>query len=108
MSLFRYMEKRKFRRIDTNLTASICCEPYRYETRIINISEQGVCIHTTMCFPCGTECKLFIPGNDGVLEVQVLVKSITKKEGFNDTMGLELLNSSRKYRDFINSLAGGS
>ena len=102
------MEKRKFRRIDTSLYASICCEPYRYEATIINISEKGVCIHTPMCFPCGTECKLFISGKDGVVEVQALVKRIAKNEGFNDTMGLELLNPSQKCREFINALEGAS
>jgi hypothetical protein len=61
-----------------------------------------------MCFPCGTECKLFISGKDEVLGVQAIVKRIAKNEGFNDTMALEFLNPSRQYREFVNTLEGAS
>ena len=98
------MEKRNCRRIDTSLTTSICCEPYHYQTTITNISEKGVCIYTTMCFPIGTECKLFISGKDGMLEVQACVKHLVKKEDFNDAMGFELLNPSMDYIEFVNTL----
>ena len=108
MSLYRHMEKRKYMRIDTAMTASLCCEPYRYQAKVVNVSEKGVCIHTTMCFPTGTECKLFIAAKEGVLEVRAFVIRTTKKEGFNDTMGLELLKTSRKYKDFIKALEGGA
>jgi hypothetical protein len=83
MSLFTYMEKRRHRRIDTSLTATICCEPYQYQTTITNMSEKGVCIHTAMCFPTETKCTLFIPGKEGVLELEARIKHIAKQEGFN-------------------------
>ena len=98
------MNKRAWERIDVNVDAHICCEPYLFQGRIINISEEGVCIHTTMCFPCETKCTLLIPGNDGMLEVQALVTWLSKRDGFNDTMGFELLKPSTNYVEFINSL----
>lgn len=102
------MNERAYKRIDVSVNAHICCEPYRYQSTIINMSEKGVSIYTTMCFPIGTECSLIISGNDGMLEVQALVKHITKTEGFHDSMGLELVNPSRQYREFVNTLEGAS
>jgi hypothetical protein len=102
------MNERGYERIDVSVNAHICCEPYRYQSTITNMSEKGVCIHTAMCFPIETQCKLFISGNDGWLEEQAFVKHITKTDGFHDSMGLELLNPSRQYREFVNTLEGAS
>lgn len=106
ISTFTNMEKRRWTRIDANLTAMISCEPYQYQVMISNMSEGGVCIRTPMCFPVDTKCNLFISGKHGVLKEEALVKRNTKKEGFNDTMGLELVKPSRKYREFVRALSG--
>ena len=106
MVLIAQMEKRKHRRIDVSLTVTVCCEPYQYQATVTNISEKGLCIKTSMCFPVETQCKISILGKEGVFDIQAFVKRSNKKEGFNETMGLELLNPSRQYREFVNTLGG--
>lgn len=98
------MEKRSCKRMNKTLPASISCEPYRYEARIVNISEKGVCIHTAMCFPIGTECRIFILVKDRMLEVNAIVKHISREVGIADAMGFELLNPSADYIAFAKSL----
>lgn len=99
------MNRRSYERVDLNVDANICCEPYFFQGRVVNVSEQGMCIHTAMCYPTGTASKLIITGKFGTLLVlQARVTRLAKKDGFNDTMGFELLNPSSDYLEFVNSL----
>jgi hypothetical protein len=99
------MEKRANKRIEVSFVANICCEPYLFKCTIINLSANGICLHTSMCFPGGTKCKLIIPSKQRDLEIAGQVKRTIKREGFNETMGLELLNPPQNYIEFINDLS---
>ena len=98
------MEKRTCERIATNLEAKFFCGDYLHRGTITNVSEKGICINTVMCFPHGTNVKLLIPVKEDILEVPVQVKRVAKKDGFYNTMGLELLNSPQNYMEFLNGL----
>lgn len=86
------------------MTGSIYCSPYLFDGKVVNVSEQGLCMHTMMCFPEGTECQLMIAGKERVLEINAYVTHIEKKEGYNDTMGFKVLNPSPDYIEFVESL----
>ena len=98
------MDKRTCDRIDASLEAKFFCANFLCTGTVTNLSETGICINTGMCLPCGTNVKLFIPLKEEVLEVPVLVKRVAKKEGFYDTMGLELLKPPQNYLALVNNL----
>jgi hypothetical protein len=98
------MEKRTCDRIDASLEAKFFCNNFLCTATITNLSEKGMCINTGMCLPCGTNVKLLIPVKEEILEVPVEVKRAAKREGFYDTMGLELLNPPQNYLAFVDSL----
>ena len=98
------MNKRAYERFDVNMTGSIYCSPYLFDGKVINLSEKGIAMHTMMCFPTGTECQLLIAGKERVLELNACVTRVAKKEGYNDTMGFELLNPSPDYIEFVESV----
>ena len=87
---------------------TFCISAQKVANSTYGKSEKGLCIKTTMCFPAETQCKISIPGKEGVVDIQAFVKRSIKKDGFNDTMGLELLKPSRQYREFVNTLEGAS
>jgi hypothetical protein len=98
------MQKRTYERMNTNVRVSFFYRNDFYHGTMTNCSENGMCIKTRMCFPFETRIELLIPSKEDVLKVLVEVKRLEKTEGFYDAMGVELLNSSPKYLEFIKSL----
>ncbi|MCK5138510.1 MAG: PilZ domain-containing protein [Thermodesulfovibrionia bacterium] len=99
------MEKRTCKRIDTSLEAKFFHGNCLYRGTITNLSEKGICINTVACFPYGANIKLLIPVKEDILEIPVHVKRVAKRDGFYDTMGLELLDQSQNYLEFLNGLS---
>ena len=98
------MKRRAHERVDVNMRASIYCSPYLFDGKVRNVSEKGICMHTMMCFPKGTECKLMIAAKERVLELNACVTRLEKRDGFNDTMGFVLLNPPPEYIELVESL----
>lgn len=66
-----------------------------------NGSEKGMYVESSGAFPLDTILKIIIPlTNDELLEVPVRVVRLTKT-GDYEGMGVELLNVSFKYTDFL-------
>jgi len=66
-----------------------------------NCSEKGMYVKSRGAFPLDTILKIIIPlNNDERLEVPVKVVRLTKT-GDYEGMGVELLNVSIKYTDFL-------
>ena len=71
---------------------------------LVNISENGMLISTSMCPPIRAKFEVSIPIGDEVLKVPVKVRRETKKDNVYDSVGLEVLNPPKKYLEFISDL----
>ena len=96
------MQKRVYERIPTNIEVSYGNE--LYSGTMTNCSENGMFINTRMCYPFDTSFQILIILKDEVLKVPVKVTRIVKTYDFFNGMGVELLNPSRKYLEFIKNL----
>ncbi|MEF9427569.1 MAG: PilZ domain-containing protein [Candidatus Mariimomonas ferrooxydans] len=95
------MEKRISRRIPVKrLLRFPCCNTYHSGT-VTNLSENGMFIHTMMCFPVQSKLELSIPLENEILKVPVKVNRIVKAGNVYDGMGVELMNLTKKYLKFI-------
>jgi hypothetical protein len=71
-----------------------------------NLTGSGMCISTSMLLPCDSSAKLYIPFRHKVLEISVIVRRIERTNNFFDIMGLEIVNPSVEYKEFIDILWG--
>lgn len=102
------MEKRRFRRFDTNFLVRIKTIPVsdtelkNIEARMNNISLGGVFISTPYPFSVGSIVKLSftLPGNNNLIEAEGIVRWISNNIN-NPGMGIEFLNISFTDRESI-------
>jgi hypothetical protein len=98
-----HMEKRISGRIPIRIEIH-CCNVHYFGT-ITNISANGMYIKSKqISFPLASQFEICIPLNGNELKVHVKISRITKSNGYYDGMGVEILNPSRNYFDFINCL----
>lgn len=99
------MQKRTYERIPASLVAKFFLCNTLYYGIVTNISENGMCINTGTCFPCGSKVKLRIPLKEEVLEVPVKVSRVVKEtNSLYDVMGVEVLNPSERYLQIVDNL----
>ncbi len=98
------MKKRAYKRIPTSINARFFCDGLFYPGTVTNLSENGMCIHTRVCFPIDSMFDVLIPMKKEVLNVPVKISRIEKTEDFCDTMGVEVLNSPENYLEFVDNL----
>ena len=81
-----------------------CCEKV-YSGTVTNISEKGMFIRTNeMCFPDNRQFDLTIPLEDEYAIVPVKINRLVNLEGGQCGMGVELLNPSLKYVEYVENL----
>ena len=100
------MGKRAHERINTIVAARFFCDNLYYSFcygTIKNISENGMRIETSKCLPFGAKTELLIYDKAEVLHVHVRVRRIIK-ESIYDAMGIEILNPSQDYLEFVEGL----
>lgn len=98
------IEKRAYERIPASIDARFLAGNSLYMVTIANLSENGVCINSDFCVPANSLFELFIPLNEIVLDIPVKVRRVAKEGVFYNTMGIEVLNQTGEYLEFVTRL----
>jgi hypothetical protein len=97
------IEKRAVQRIPVGIEFH-CCSIDCFGT-IMNMSEGGMFLRSKKIqFPIETQFKIFIPLKDNLLSVHVKINRMTKTNGYYDGIGIEIVNPSQKYLNYISTL----
>ncbi len=81
-----------------------CCNKVSSGT-ITDISEKGMFIKTgEMCFPFDSQFEIFIPMKEKIINVFAILKRIIMSPDSYDGIGVELLNPSQDYLEFVDNL----
>ncbi len=98
------IEKRVYERIPASIDARFLAGNSLYMVTITNLSENGVCINSDFCVPANSLFELFIPLEEIVLNIPVKVRRVAKEGVFYNTMGIEVLNQTGEYLEFVTRL----
>ncbi|MBI5408568.1 MAG: PilZ domain-containing protein [Nitrospirae bacterium] len=98
------MEKRAVERIPANLSARFFYGNMFYTGTILNLSEKGMFISTRRCLPCESMFVIIIRSESKLMQVVARVKRLAKDNGHYGGMGVELLNATVEYSEFIGGL----
>jgi hypothetical protein len=96
------MERRAFKRIPIKVEAIFLEGNMVYSGTVLNLSERNMSISTRRCFPSGSMFESIIRVEEGLLKVHAQVKRETKINSYNDGMGVEVLNPTKEYLEFVN------
>ena len=91
------MQKRAFERISSELESKFFCGNIMYTGTVTDLSENGMFISTSMCFPFNAVFDVLIPLDGGVLKIPVRVSRMVKKDGSYEGMGVEVLGKVSDY-----------
>ena len=95
------MEKRAFKRIPAFLSAKLYYKDYFSETRIINLSQNGIYFITEAYLSSGLNIEISIPLESTELKVPFKIVRIIKTGMMYSGVGAELLSPSKEYIKFI-------
>jgi hypothetical protein len=96
--------RRNSKRILTNLKAIFSCDHFLYIGTVTNCSKTGMCINTKHCISANRNIDITIPLEDELLNLSGRMKRIDKEHNVFHTIGVELLNPTQKYLDYLGSL----
>ncbi|RJQ49861.1 MAG: hypothetical protein C4538_01290 [Nitrospiraceae bacterium] len=95
------MEKRSSGRIPSNLKIKLCLD-HDINTGILsNLSDNGMLITTKVCFPLKSQFEILLPVGEEILKIPVRVSRLLKKNDVYDGIGVELLEPSAAYLEFL-------
>jgi desulfoferrodoxin-like iron-binding protein len=97
------MEKRSSGRVPSNLKIKLRLEDDINTGTLVNFSRSGMLINTKLCFPLKSTFDILLPAGDEILKVPVKVSRLLKKDNIYNGIGVELLDTSRKYLEFLNT-----
>ncbi len=98
------MHKRAFERIHVNLEVEFSCREEDYRGKITNVSENGMFIQTEMHFPFDPRFEVHIPFKGNILKIPVKIARVVKTNNFYDGIGVEILEQTEEYLEFVNGL----
>ncbi len=98
------MRKRAFERIPVNLEAKFSCHHEDYTGKITNVSENGMFIQTEMNFPFEPQFEIHILHKGNILKVPVKIARVVKTKNFYDGIGVEIIEQTEGYLEFVNDL----
>lgn len=96
------MEKRAFERIPANL--EFHCFNMDYFGTVTNLSEKGMCINMRIPLHINSSDELIITFKEEGLRPPAKVKRIEMAYSLSDTIVVEVLNLSKEYLEFVDSL----
>jgi desulfoferrodoxin (superoxide reductase-like protein) len=99
-----YMKERTFERMTTSLRVNFSIGNEIHSGTLTNLSKNGMFIITKNCLPLKSKFDILIPSDEGVMSVSVKVRRLWKVSNDDDGMGVELLNPSKQYIEFFNSM----
>lgn len=98
------MLSRAYERISVQVEAKVYCNTTVFSGIIVNASENGLFLKTHMDFPFDMNIQLLIPTGDGILHLPVKVTRIVKSDDIYDGLGVELMQPSPPYLEFVKTL----
>jgi superoxide reductase len=98
------MKKRAFERVTSSHRLSFSYNNTVYSGIVTNLSENGMRINTKDCPPFKSKFDVLLPLEEEVLTLPVQVKRLVKRQDVTDGMGVEILNPSMKYLQFVRKL----
>lgn len=100
-----YIERRACHRIPANVDIRFFCCSRIYRGTVSNVSEKGMLIRTReVCFPFDSQFEMFISLKGKELRIPVNLSRILMSPDSHDSIGVELLNPSPDYLEFVESL----
>ncbi|UCE71252.1 MAG: PilZ domain-containing protein [Nitrospiraceae bacterium] len=94
------MEKRYYKRIDTSFESH--CSDLKYFGTITNISGNGMFIKSPKInFPLNLKFELSIHVNEETINIPVIIKRLTKSNGYYDGMGVKVMDLQKKYLELL-------
>lgn len=98
------MQERAFERVQTRIRVRLFCG-FMYFTGIVtNLSENGMCIHSSVCLPSESKFEVIINYRNKVIKTIVKVSRTVETGGYYDIMGVALLNLHSDYLEFVDGL----
>jgi len=98
------MKKRAFERVTSSHRLSFSYNNALYSGIVTNLSENGMRIDSKNCPPFKSKFDVLFPLEEDVLTLQAQVKRLVKRQDVTDAMGVEILNPSMKYLQFVRDL----
>jgi len=98
------MKKRAFERVISSHRLSFSYNNTLYSGIVTNLSENGMRIDSRNCPPFKSKFDVLLPLDEDVLTLPVQVKRLVKRQDVTDGMGVEILNPSMKYLQFVRDL----
>ncbi len=101
----QFIEKRAYERTSANLHVRFFYDDAMYTGTITNLSKNGLYIETERrLYYFKLIFKVHILLDNEVLEIHVRVKRLAKTNGFYNGIGVELLDTPKKYLEFVDRL----
>ena len=98
------MQRRTFDRIPVDFKVRYFCGDMACNGNVTNLSENGMFIDTTIDFPFDSNFEIVLPLDDEVMKISAIIKRMVKNKGSYEGMGVEIVNSSENYLQFVNEL----
>jgi hypothetical protein len=97
-------EKRAVERISTSKDLRFFhgCEFHSGTT--YNISDSGMFISTTRCFPSPSKLLIFFHRENSLLAISARIKWVRRTNGSCNGIGVEIVNPRRDYLNFLENL----
>lgn len=99
------MEKRYFRRMTSNIDARLFHGNLFYSGTVLNLSEKGIFLSAKLCLPSDSLCLIIIRENSSLFNFLAKVRHAKDTDFYSKGMGIELLNPSKHYLDFVKNFS---
>ena len=97
------MEKRSSNRVPSSLKIKLCFDNDINTGTLVNMSGNGMLINTKVCFPLKSQFDILLPSGEEILKIPVKVSRLLKKDNAYDGIGVELLDPTSEYFDFLDN-----
>lgn len=99
------MNKRFYERVHTSLDVKLICDRKVHSGVVTNISRNGMCINSDLPNPSEMKsCEVMIHWHKEVMKVPVKVLRVIRSDETSEGMGVELIQSPKKYLEFVDTL----
>jgi hypothetical protein len=99
-----FVERRAFERIPASVGVRFFYGNMFYSGTISNLSENGMFISTRRYIPTKTMFVVVIRAGNELLKVLAKANRVIKTNGSRDGIGVEILEPSTEYLEFVNKL----
>jgi hypothetical protein len=99
-----YDEKRAYNRIPVYLHLKFFFGNSLCSGTAINLSEKGLCFTTSMFLTPNSKIDIILSNKDTFISIPIRVVWIENTDSFFDTVGVEVLDTSKDYMELIDNL----